>query len=219
VRDATRPGCGLLPTPLPPPQRGRMSATAQLPGPPASACADWAQRWRAELLAHRPVAIVLDLGADAAPTRVPASAPTPCDPQFRSYYRSLLGAAVRVLAEPDDRVPVLLASARAGTGEAAGAARCFNALVADAVATYPTLVPLDFEALVCPGGVCRSVTEYGLPSSDGVHLGATERDELGPWLAAAVAAEIAPARAAARAEELAASCGPESEKGVGSAGC
>jgi peptidoglycan/LPS O-acetylase OafA/YrhL len=217
VRDATRPGCGILPTPVPPPERARMSAGAQLPGPPAAVCADWAQRWRAELLAHHPVAVVLDLGADAAPTRVPATAPTPCDPAFRPYYRSLLATAVGVLAEPDDRVPVLLAGARAGTGEAAGAARCFDALVAEAVATYPTLVPLDFEALVCPGGVCRSVTEYGLPSADGVHLGATERGQLGPWLAAAVTAELAPERAAARSAELAVTCVPD--EGVSSAGC
>jgi hypothetical protein len=219
VRDATRPGCGLLPSALPQPDHARMSAGAQQLAPPGSGCADWPQRWRAEVAARHPVAIVLDLGADAAPVRVPATAPTPCDPGFRSYYRTLVATAVGVLSGPDQRVPVLLANARAGTGEAAGAARCFNALVADAVATYPTLVPLDFEALVCPGGVCRSVAEFGQPSFDGVHLGATERDELGPWLAAAVAAELEPARVAARVEEEAVSCVAEPDGGVDSAGC
>jgi hypothetical protein len=219
VLDATRPGCGILPTAVPQPGRARMSAGAELPGPAGPACPDWPQRWRAEVVAHHPVAIVLDLAADAAPVRVPATAPTPCDPGFRSYYRTLVATAVDVLSGPDDRVPVLLADARMGTGEAAGAARCFDALVADAAATYPTLVPLDLEALLCPGGVCRTVTEFGQPSSDGVHLGVTERDELGPWLAGEVAAELDPVRAAARAEEAAVTCVAEPERGVGSAGC
>lgn len=219
VLDATRPGCGILPTAVPQPERARTSATAQLPGPSGTPCADWPQRWRAAVATHHPVAVVLDLGADAAPVRTPATAPTPCAPGFRPYYRSLVAAAVGALSGPDEGVPVLLADARTTGGEAAGAARCFNAQLADAAATYPTLVPLDFEALLCPGGVCRTVAEFGQPSSDGVHLGVTERDELGPWLAAAVAAELAPARVAARAGEAAATCVTEPERGVGSAGC
>jgi hypothetical protein len=215
VRDATRPGCGLLPTGVPEPVRARVGAWAQLPGPAQRPCGGWAARWRDEIAAHRPVAVVLDLGADAAPARVPASAPTPCDPGFRTHYRLLLADAVRALGTGPGAAPVLLADARAGTG----AARCFDALVADAVATHPTLVPLDVEALVCPGGVCGEVIEFGHPSHDGAHLGTSERDEVGPWLAAAVATEIAPGRAAVRAEQAAGACRAATDRGVDGAGC
>ncbi|MCO1658087.1 hypothetical protein [Pseudonocardia humida] len=215
VRDATRPGCGLLPTGLPEPERARLSAWAQLPGPAQPPCAGWAARWRDEVAALRPVAVLLDLGSDAAPARVPASAPTPCRPGFRTFYRQLLDDAVRALGTGPDAAPVLLADARAGTG----AARCFNALVAEAVATHPTLVPLDVEALVCPGGVCAEVIEFGHPSSDTAHLSTSERDEVGPWLAAAVRTELAPERAAARAEQAAGTCPAATDRGVDGAGC
>uniref|UniRef100_UPI001BDD85A5 hypothetical protein n=1 Tax=Pseudonocardia lacus TaxID=2835865 RepID=UPI001BDD85A5 len=49
VRDATRPGCGLLPSAVPEPERARTSAWAQLPGPAQPPCAGWAVRWRAEI--------------------------------------------------------------------------------------------------------------------------------------------------------------------------
>jgi peptidoglycan/LPS O-acetylase OafA/YrhL len=219
VRDATRPGCGLLPSGLPQPQRPRVSADAQLGGPQALPCGGWQQRWSAEIARHRPVAVLLDLGADAAPARVPDTAPTPCDPGFRSHYRVLIAEAVAVLADPRGAPPVLLADARAGVGETGAAARCFSALVAEAVASYPTLVPLDFEALLCPGGVCRTATEFGRPSYDVAHLSTVERGELGPWLAAAVTAELEPARVAARQERVAASCGAAEEREAGGAGC
>ncbi|WP_214408327.1 hypothetical protein, partial [Pseudonocardia lacus] len=164
---------------------------------------------------HRPVAVVLDLGADAAPARVPASAPTPCEPGFRAHYRLLLADAVRALGTGPDAAPVLLAGAGSGTGEA----RCFDALVAEAVATYPTLVPLDVEALVCPGGVCAQVIEFGHPSYDTAHLSTSERDEVGPWLAAAVTTELAPERAAARAEQAAGTCPAATDRGVDGVGC
>jgi len=219
VRDATRPGCGLLPSGLPQSERPRVSADAQLAGPQALPCGGWQERWRAAVDELRPAAVVLDLGADAAPARVPGTVPTPCDPAFRGHYRVLLAEAVAVLGDPPGAPPVLLADAMAGTGAAGAAARCFNALVSDAVATYPTLVPLDFEALLCPGGVCRTSTEFGRPSYDVAHLSAVERGELGPWLAAAVTAELEPARVAARRERVAAACGATEDRGQGGAGC
>jgi hypothetical protein len=219
VRDATRPGCGLLPSGLPQPARPRVSAEAQLPGPQELPCGGWQERWAGEISRLRPVAVVLDLGADAAPTRVPDTAPTPCDPAFRGHYRLLVAEAVAVLGGGRGGPPVLLANAWAGVGETGAAARCFTALAAEAVATYPTLVPLDFEALLCPGGVCRTATEFGRPSYDVAHLSTVERGELGPWLAAAVTAELEPARVEARRERVATTCGAAEDRGLGGAGC
>jgi hypothetical protein len=67
--------------------------------------------------------------------------------------------------------------------------------------------------------VCIEVIEFGHPSHDAAHLGTSERDEVGPWLAAAVTTEIAPGRAAVRAEQAAGTCPAATDRGVGGAGC
>jgi peptidoglycan/LPS O-acetylase OafA/YrhL len=219
VRDATRPGCGLLVTAVPASTAARVSAHAQLPPAAGPSCAGWQQRWRAELVDYRPVAVLLDLAADAAPTRIPATAPTPCDPGFRTHYRSLVAEAVAVLAAGGSGMPVLVSGSRTRSGGATGAARCFDALVADAVATQSMLVPLDHQALLCPGGVCAEGIEFGRSAHDAAHLGAGERAVLGPWLRATVAAELAPERVAARAQPQGGTCVAVPEGEVDSADC
>ncbi len=116
-------------------------------------------------------------------------------------------------------VPVLVLGPRTRSGADGGAARCLDARVANAVAAHKMLVPLDHQALLCPGGLCAEVIEFGRPAHDSAHLGAGERAVLGPWLRAAVAAELAPERVAARAQPQDGTCVAAPEGEVDSADC
>lgn len=203
VVDATRPGCGLLAEPPAPGAPARPTALAQAPAPTPD-CADPIGRWRAAVAAVRPSAIVLDLSADAAPRAAASGLPGACDPAFRPRYRSLVGDAVRALTAGAPDRPILVTTVRDDTGRAAvDAVRgCLGALVVEAAATYPAVVPFDTDRPLCPGGYCRTVGDHDAPLlGDGVHLTDAGISALAAPLAERVAAELGPERTAARVAE------------------
>lgn len=185
VTEDTRPGCGLLPGAPALATPARLSAQAQLPGPPVAPCGGWQRRWRDLVTAERPAAVLLDLSGDAGPGR------NPCDAAFRARYRPLLAEAATILSAGSDGGPVLVADARQGAGEGPG--RCLQALIAEAVAARGALVPLDIDALLCPDAICPPLRD------DTAHLTGSAIDRLRPRLAEAVTVELDPARSATRA--------------------
>ncbi|MGE0299438.1 acyltransferase family protein [Pseudonocardia sp.] len=190
VLDGARPGCGVLPpaaTRLPAPTgtRGQLAhAPAPVCPPAAVAAAD---------------AVVVDLAADARPR---VDSPDACDPAFRDPYRSLLTAATAAWTADGPARPVLVVDGPPGTR-----GRCLDGLLAEAVADRSALVPVLLRPLLCPPdtAVCDgSVTR----------LDERQRGALGRAVADAVAAELTPARVAARAAEQRAACAGRANSGI-----
>ncbi|MGI5127883.1 acyltransferase family protein [Pseudonocardia sp. CA-107938] len=210
VVDATRPGCGLLPEPPAPDSPARPTALAQAPQP-APACADQIDLWRTAVLTTRPAAVVLDLSADAAPRRGPGVPSSPCDPQFRTTYRSLVADAVGVLTTRAPHRPILVTT-QDGTGvDARGG--CLDALLVEAAMTHPAVVAFDTDGPLCPAGYCRTVGEPGAPRlGDGVHLSAAGIAALGRPLEERLAVELARARTPASTPASGTGCSPGGEE-------
>lgn len=202
VSDGSLPDCGLYPVPPPAPARGRTTADAQLPVAPiaySDACLGWKGRWRDLGRRTRPAALVVDLSADAAARRSGAAVVSPCDPDYRRAYRGLLAQAAVVWETMLPGGPVLLANAREGTGEAdAGSSRCFNALVAETVASNPSIRLLNIDDLLCPDAQCRGSGKHGPLYVDGVHLSRAGMADLAPWLEREIDRVVTPTGAVAR---------------------
>jgi hypothetical protein len=147
VVDGSQPGCGLLATPSGLVLAAQTTALAQAPAT-ARDCSQWPTRWRDQVAAVAPSAVVVSLDIDGTPR---PAAPSPCDPAFRALYRPLIAKAVDLWSAGDPRRPVLLAMpphlAMSGT------ARCFEALLAESAGSYGAVVPLDPQ-----GSIAAAVT-------------------------------------------------------------
>jgi peptidoglycan/LPS O-acetylase OafA/YrhL len=207
VVDGTLPGCGLLPARVPV-TAVRTSVDGQLPAPPGPVCGDGSRRWATLVAGVAPAAIVVDLAVDADPHSTAA-----CDAGFRATYRPLLDAAVAAWTAGAPDRPVLVADGPAGTRSG----RCLDALITETVAARAALVPLPVQALLCPSGA-----DSGGASCDGsgsIPIDAGRRVAVARVVDDAVAAELGPARTAARKQELADDCGGVDDAGVGDAAC
>jgi peptidoglycan/LPS O-acetylase OafA/YrhL len=137
VVDGSLPGCGLLAAPS---GIGRAAQTTDLGQAPATAldCGDWANRWRDQVAAVSPAAVIVALDDDSRPR---PGLPSPCDPAFRTLYRPLLEKAISLWSAGDPTRPVLLVVP--AELPAAGTTRCFEALLAEAAGTHGAVVPLE----------------------------------------------------------------------------
>lgn len=189
VVDGSRPTCGLLATVPASGSPARTTALAQVPAAVA-VCGDWPQSWPTLVEMVQPAAVVVELGADAAPRARPTD-PGPCDPAFRAGYRSLVQRAVGIWTAGAPARPVLLATVRDdGTDSSA---RCLNALVAESAGSYRQVAQLDVNRQLCPDGTCRTHTLDGRPlfRPDG-RLSPAGLDELGAWLDSTVTGSLGP---------------------------
>ncbi len=208
VIDATRSGCGLLPGAQVSGSPARPTALAQAPAR-TPVCTDPLGSWRAAVAAARPAAVVVDLSVDAAPRPASSGLPSACDPAFRPLYRELIADAVDTLTTGAPSRPILFTTVRDDTGhpDADAARGCLGALVVEAVASYPAVVPFDLDRPLCPGGFCRTVGEPGAPLlGDGVHLTDAGISALAAPLEERLAAELGADRTAARAREAGPAC-------------
>ena len=164
--------------------------------------------------ATRPVAVVLDLSADAAPRRAPSTLPAPCDPAFRALYRALVTDAVGALTAGAPGRPVLVPALGTDTGRPSADARssCLDALLVEAVATHAALVRFDPDGPLCPVGYCRTVGEPGAPRfGDGVHLTGAGIAALAGPLEDRLVTLLAPDATATRTRGFATGCAPDRE--------
>jgi hypothetical protein len=147
VIDGSQSGCGLLAAPSGLVQAAQTTALAQAPAT-ARDCSQWQTRWRDQVAAVAPAAIVVSLDTDGAPR---PGTPSPCDPAFRALYRSLFAKAVALWSAGDPTRPVLLALPVDLT--VSGTPRCFDALLAELAGSYGAVVPLDPRS-----GIATAVT-------------------------------------------------------------
>jgi peptidoglycan/LPS O-acetylase OafA/YrhL len=184
VVDASRPGCGLLPAAAAV-TTARTTAQAQAPAGVAE-CGDGAQQWRARIAAVDPDVIVADFSNDAA-----HGVPGPCDPAFRTTYRTLFGSALNAWTDGDPERPILLATVPHTDQAVDLARRCENAMVVELIGAHRAVWSLDLDGLLCPEDACRTTTKAGQPLYDS-YGGLTPDgvDDIGPWILDAVSARL-----------------------------
>jgi hypothetical protein len=179
VVDASRPGCGLLPS-AGAVTTARTTGQAQAPAGVAE-CGDGPAQWKARIEAVHPDAIVADFSNDAA--RGGPGVPGPCDPAFRTTYRTLFESAVDAWTDGDPQRPILLATVPHSDQDLDLARRCENAQIIELIGGHRAVRPLDLDGLLCPEDACRTSTHtgqalydaYGRLTPDGI-------DDIGPWI-------------------------------------
>jgi hypothetical protein len=109
--------------------------------------------------------------------------PGPCDPAFRTTYRTLFESAVDAWTDGDPQRPILLATVPHSDQDLDLARRCENAQIIELIGGHRAVRPLDLDGLLCPEDACRTSTHtgqalydaYGRLTPDGI-------DDIGPWI-------------------------------------
>jgi peptidoglycan/LPS O-acetylase OafA/YrhL len=157
-----------------------------------SECESWPARWRSEIAADRPDAILLIVGRWETVDRVNEGKWTHIgDPVFDAYLTGELGRAVDILSASGARLTVAnLPYSRRGERpdgslypeDQPERVKEWNALLSKTVDHRAGVKILDLNKKLCPDGVYTADVDGIQVRSDGVHLTAEGVQWLTPWL-------------------------------------
>ena len=128
-------------------------------------CRDWPSRWSSQLAAVQPDEVLLALGFPAvADVEVDGMWYNVCEPEWRDYFRSEMGAALDLLESTCATVSVALVAPPPTPdifpSKWIGAVECLNSVLRTVVAASPAhRRTIDLASYICPHGRCK--TELG----------------------------------------------------------
>ncbi|WP_439593259.1 acyltransferase family protein [Microbacterium sp.] len=180
VVDGGLPGCGISGA------SGQQAANGITQGAPTG-CANWVERWQKHIDSAKPDAIVVNIAWDAV-TQIFGEVRTDVlDSAFAATYRAELVRMVELL--DGTGASVHIANSRLHNAVVTPAqAVAFNGILADVLASYPTIQLLDLQAQVCSTEDCTTETTTGekMYLDNRVHFSDAGKREIAPWLTASI---------------------------------